>query len=60
MSTEIDPKLLEKLSLMLYPENLEQYSKVLSILSEDFTFKGEDLFSLKEISKLFSSKEILH
>ena len=60
MSTEIDPKLLEKLSLMLYPENLEQYSKVLSILSEDFTFKGEDLFALKEVSKLFSTKEMLY
>ena len=60
MSTEIDAKLLEKLSLMLYPESLEQFSKVISILNEDFTFKGEDLFSLKEISKLFSTKELLY
>ena len=57
---EIDKKLLEKLSIMLYPESLEQMSKVISILNEDFTFKGEDLFSLKEISKLFSSKELLY
>ena len=38
MSTEIDSKLLEKLSLMLYPESHEQFSKVISILNEDFTF----------------------
>ena len=60
MSAEIDPKLLNKLSLMLYPENLEQISKVISILNEDFSFKGEDLFSLKEISKLFSTKDLLY
>lgn len=60
MSTEIDSKLLEKLSLMLYPESLEQFSKVISILNEDFTFKGEDLYSLKEISKLFSTKDLLY
>ena len=60
MSTEIDSKLLEKLSLMLYPESLEQFSKVISILNEDFTFKGEDLYSLKEVSKLFSTKELLY
>ena len=60
MSAEIDPKLLNKLSLMLYPENLEQISKVISILNEDFSFKGEDLFSLKEVSKLFSTKELLY
>jgi hypothetical protein len=56
---EIDKKLLDKLSILLYPESLDQISKVITILNEDFTFKGEDLFSLKEISKLFSSKEIL-
>ena len=60
MSAIIDPKLLNKLSLMLYPENLEQMSKVISILNEDFSFKGEDLFALKEISKLFSTKELLY
>ena len=60
MSTEIDSKLLSKLSLMLYPESLEQFSKVISILNEDFTFKGEDLFSLKEVSKLFSTKDLLY
>jgi len=60
MSTEIDSKKLEKLSLMLYPEGLEQFSKIISILNEDFSFKGEDLFSLKEISKLFETKEILY
>ena len=60
MSTEIDPKKLEKLSLMLYPEGLEQFSKMISILNEDFSFKGEDLYSLKEISKLFETKEILY
>ena len=59
MSSEIDKKLLEKLSLLLYPESLDQISKVITILNEDFTFKGEDLFALKEISKMFSSKEIL-
>ena len=59
MSTEIDPKKLEKLSLMLYPEGLEQFSKMITILNEDFSFKGEDLYSLKEISKLFETKEIL-
>ena len=59
MSSEIDKKLLEKLSLLLYPESLDQISKVITILNEDFTFKGEDLFGLKEISKMFSSKEIL-
>ena len=60
MSTEIDAKKLEKLSLMLYPEGLEQFSKMISILNEDFSFKGEDLYSLKEISKLFETKEILY
>ena len=60
MSTEIDSKLLGKLSLLLYPESLEQFSKVISILNEDFTFKGEDLFSLKEVLKLFSTKELLY
>jgi len=60
MNTEIDPKILEKLSLMLYPESLEQYSKVISILNSDCIFKGEDLYSLKDISKLFPSKEILY
>ena len=60
MSSEIDKKLLEKLSLLLYPESLDQISKVITILNEDFTFKGEDLFALKEISKMFSSKEILY
>ena len=59
MSNDIDQKTLEKLSLMLYPESLEQFSKVINILNEDFTFKGDDLFSLKEITKLFPSKEIL-
>ena len=59
MSSEIDKKLLEKLSLLLYPESLDQISKVITILNEDFTFKGEDLFPLKEISKIFSSKDIL-
>ena len=57
---EIDQKILDKLSLLLYPESLEQMNKVISILNEDFTFKSEDLFSLKEVSKLFSSKEILN
>ena len=57
---EIDKKLLDKLSILLYPESLDQISKVITILNEDFTFKGEDLFSLKEISKIFSSKEILY
>jgi len=60
MYTEIEPKLLEKLSIMLYPESLEQFSKVITILNEDFSFKGEDLFQLKEISKLFSTKELLY
>ena len=58
MSTEIDSKLLEKLSLLLFPESLD-FSKVISILKEDFSFKGNDLYSLKEVSKLFSSKELL-
>jgi len=58
MSTEIDQKLLEKLSLLLYPECLD-FSKVISILDEDFVFTGENLYSLKEVSKLFSNKELL-
>ena len=58
MSTEIDEKLVEKLSLQLYPECLD-FSKVLSILNDDFTFTGNDLYSLKEITKLFESKDIL-
>ena len=58
MSTEIDEKLVEKLSLLLYPECLD-FSKVISILNDDFTFSGNDLYSLKEITKLFESKEIL-
>ena len=58
MSTEIDQKLIEKLSLLLYPECLD-FSKVISILNEDFTFKGNDLYSLKEITKLFTTKEML-
>lgn len=60
MSKEIDAKLLEKLSLLIYPECLDQFSKIITIMSEDFTFKGEDLFSLKEISNLFSTKELLY
>ena len=40
---EIDKKLLDKLSILLYPESLDQISKVITILNEDFTFKGEDL-----------------
>ena len=59
MSTEIDEKLLEKLSLLLYPECLD-FSKVISILDEDFMFTGENLYSLKEVSKLFSNKEIMY
>ena len=58
MSTEIDQKLLEKLSLLLYPECLD-FSKVISILDEDFVFTGENLYSLKEVSKLFLNKELL-
>ena len=58
MSDEIDVKLKEKLSLFLYPECLD-FSKVISILTEDFSFSGNDLYSLKEISKLFSTKELL-
>ena len=58
MSTEIDEKLVEKLSLLLYPECLD-FSKVISILNDDFTFSGNDLYSLKEITKSFESKEIL-
>ena len=58
MSTEIDSKLLEKLSLILYPECLD-FSKVISILNEDFTFTGNDLYSLKEVSKLFQDKNTL-
>ena len=58
MSAEIDPKLLEKLSLQIYPECLD-FSKVISILNDDFTFNGNDLYSLKEISKLFASKDLL-
>ena len=58
MLTEIDEKLLEKLSLILYPECLD-FSKVISILKEDFTFDGNDLYGLKEISKLFQDKNKL-
>ena len=58
MSDEIDAKLKEKLSLFLYPECLD-FSKVISILNEDFSFSGNDLYLLKEISKLFSNKELL-
>ena len=58
MSDEIDAKLKEKLSLILYPECLD-FSKVISILNEDFSFSGNDLYLLKEISKLFSNKELL-
>ena len=58
MSDEIDVKLKEKLSLILYPECLD-FSKVISILNEDFSFSGNDLYFVKEISKLFSSKELL-
>ena len=58
MSNEIDAKLVEKLSLLLYPECLD-FSKVITILNDDFTFSGNDLYSLKEISKLFESKDLL-
>jgi hypothetical protein len=58
MSDEIDAKLKEKLSLFLYPECLD-FSKIISILNEDFSFSGNDLYLLKEISKLFSNKELL-
>ena len=37
-SPEIDPKKLTSLKLLLYPESLEQYSKVTTILSDDFSF----------------------
>ena len=49
----------EKLCQLLYPENLEQFSKVTTILNEDFSFKLSELYSLKEIQKIFSSKEEL-
>ena len=55
----IDPKKLEKLCLLLYPENLEQYSKVITILNEDFSFDAKELFSLKEITKIFDTKDAL-
>jgi len=48
-----------KLSQLLYPENLEQFSKVTTILNEDFQFKVSELYELKEIQKIFSSKEEL-
>ena len=59
MSTEIDEKLQSKLSLLLYPEGLE-FSKVISILNEDFSFSGNELYLLKEVSKLFPNKELLN
>ena len=55
----IDPKKFEKLCLLLYPENLEQYSKVITILNEDFSFDAKELFSLKEITKIFDTKDVL-
>lgn len=48
-----------QLRISLYPESLEQISKVVSILNEDLSFKIDDLFALKEIQKYALSKEAL-
>ncbi len=45
--------------MSLYPESLEQISKVISILTEDLSFKVDELFNLKEIQKLAGTKEVL-
>ena len=54
-----EDKVIKQLSLLLYPENLEQFSKVTTILNEDFTFKVDELYSLKEIQKITPTKELL-
>lgn len=56
---EIDPKKLNSLKMLLYPESLEQYSKVTSILSDDFSFKIENLLNLKDIKKITENEETL-
>ena len=43
---------------MIYPEGLE-VSKVCSILTDELNFKVDEFYSLKEISKVVSSKENL-
>ena len=57
--TEEEDKIIKQLSLLLYPENLEQFSKVTTILNEDFTFKVDELYSLKEIQKITPTKQSL-
>ena len=53
-----DVKLIEKLNLLLYPETLD-CSKVCSILTDDLTFKLDDLLKLGEIQKITTDKNIL-
>ena len=43
---------------MLYPEGLEM-SNLISILNEDLSFNITDCLKLKEIQKLYQSKELL-
>ena len=47
---------INKLRQLLYPESLEQFSKVTSIITEDFYLTVDNLLTLKEVQKITSSK----
>ena len=49
-------KNINKLRQLLYPESLEQFSKVTSIITEDFYLTVDNLLTLKEVQKITSSK----
>ena len=49
-------KNVNKLRQLLYPESLEQFSKVTSIITEDFYLTVDNLLTLKETQKITSSK----
>lgn len=44
--------------MILYPEGLEM-SNMISILNEDLSFKISDFLKLKEIQKIYETKELL-
>jgi hypothetical protein len=49
-------KNINKLRQLLYPESLEQFSKVTSIITEDLYLTVDNLLTLKEVQKITSSK----
>ena len=48
----VDKSLLDKINkikLLLYPESFQEYSKIPAILSDDLTFKVQNLYNIKDI-----------